>query len=65
STTEGAFCQIIDQNGRLMLEKKLPGDTGAEYYSFEVSGFPPGVYALRLQLKNGKAWATKRFVVAR
>lgn len=65
ATTEGSICQIIDQNGRLILERKLPGDTGASHQSFDVSGFPPGVYALRLQLKNGKAWATKRFVVAR
>jgi hypothetical protein len=65
SITEGAICQIFDQNGRLILEKMLPADSGEAHHNFNVSGFPPGVYTLRLQLKNGKKWATKRFVVAR
>ena len=65
ASNKDAICQIFDQNGRLLQEKNLQGGAGEVTHSFNVSNFPSGVYAIRLQLNDGKAWAAKRFIVAR
>jgi len=64
ATGMDAICQIFDSNGRLHQEKTLQVEAGEAVHSINVSNFPSGVYALRLQSNNGKECCTKRFVVA-
>lgn len=64
STSGAAFCQIFDQNGRLLRQKSFQIGKIKLDYSFNIQGVPPGVYTLRIQLAEGGEGYSQQFVVA-